>query len=98
MKEKEFRKIVREEIKSLLDEAKVPNYVTSTTKSGPITDLISKFYLYIIRHDLESAQKYFIHNPELLQLSKEIKNTSKNVANELLKDKNFVEFLKKTKD
>jgi len=98
MKEKEFRKIIREEIKNLLDDAKVPDYITSTTKSGQLTDLISKFYLYIIRHDLESAQKYLIHNPELLQLSKEIKATSKNVADELLKDKNFVEFLKKTKD
>lgn len=98
MKEIEFRKLVREEIKNMLNEANVPNYVTSATKSGPITDLISKFYLYIIRHDLQSAQKYLIHNPELLQLSKEIKDTSKSVANELLKDKNFVEFLKKTKN
>lgn len=85
MKEKEFRKLVREELSNVLSEAK---------QSGVLTDLIAKFYMLIIKKDMQSSLTYLQNNPELKKAAENIKTQSDIVANTLLHDKKFLEFLK----
>jgi len=85
MKETEFRKLVREELDNCLKE--------EGKKNSVLKNLIAKFYMFIIRNDLNKAKEILRNNPELQQMSAEIKRESDKVAGELLKDPAFIEFL-----
>jgi len=85
MKEKEFRKLIREEINNYLDE--------DTEESSHLKNLIAKFYLFIIKNDLNKAKEMLKNNPELQKLAVDIKRESDVIAANLLKNKDFVEFL-----
>jgi len=86
MDDKKIYKIVNEEItKALIKE--------SGKSGGIIGNLISKFYMFIIKNDLEAAKKALQENPELLQAAEDIKNQSEVIAKDLLKNKEFLKFL-----
>lgn len=92
MNEKEFRKLVRTEVKAILQET--DNFRTKKSKSaGTLSDVLVKFYLYLIRNDLHSAEQYLKNNPELLKMAKNIKQQNSKLASELFKDKDFIKFL-----
>ena len=83
MKEKEFRKIVREEIQTLLSE---------TTKG----EILSKIYQWIIKGDMEKAMTALKYDPELMKLAKNIEELQKELLSRMSKDKKFTDFLLKT--
>jgi len=85
MKESQFRKLVREELDNCLKE--------EGEKSSALKNLISKFYMFIIKNDLNKAKEILRNNPELQQMASEIKRESDRIAGELLKDPAFIEFL-----
>jgi len=85
MKESQFRKLVREELDNCLKE--------EGEKSSALKNLISKFYMFIIRNDLNKAKEILRNNPELQQMASEIKRESDKIAGELLKDESFIRFL-----
>lgn len=61
MKENEFRKLVREEVRTILSE----------TSKG---DVISKIYQWIIQGDMEKAMTALKYDPELMKLANNVEN------------------------
>lgn len=84
MNEKQFRKIVREELKTMLSEGSI---------KSALDDVVSKFYLLIIQNDINAAREYLQNHPELNKIAQDIKIQSKKVASELIKDEKFWDWL-----
>ena len=83
MKEKEFRKIVKEEIQNILLE---------TTKG----DVVSKIYQWIIQGDMKKAMAALQYDPELVKLAKNTELLTKELLRRISNDKKFKDFLLKT--
>lgn len=91
MTEKKAYKIIKEEIsKTLFEEEK--------NSGGVIGKLLTKFYMFIIKNDLESAKETLKQNPELQKTAEEIKQQSELLAKQLLKNPKFVKYLLNIKD
>ena len=93
MKEKEFRKIVKEEIKKILDEAKVPDYVTGVTKSEPMGGIISQIYQWIIRGDMEKAIAAMQNDPVLIKLASNVETLKKELIKRMSHDDKMLELV-----
>lgn len=83
MKEKEFRKIVKEEIRNILSE---------TTKG----DIISQIYMWIIKGNMRKAMQAMQNDPELMRLANNVEELKKELLKRMSEDDNFGEFLLKT--
>ena len=84
MKESQFRKLIREELKDYINE--------ESEEGNTLKNLIANFYQFIIRSDINAAKQKLKNNPELQRMATDIKRESDFIASELLKDKSFIEF------
>ncbi len=99
MKEKEFRKLVKEEIKKIL-------YEDVDIKSNPNNinkeSILSQIYQWIIRGDMDKAAKAMQNDPTLVKLANNIDALKKELVRRMENDKatydlfaNAIETIKK---
>ena len=91
MKEKEFRKLVREEIKSILED--IPSETPS--KKG---DLISQIYQWIIQGDMEKAVTAMQNDPTLMKLANNVELLKKELIKRMSQDKGMMDLISQSID
>lgn len=89
MEEKEFRKLVKEELNSIIKEKKlfevdVPKKLTN--------DLFSKIYIWIMRGEITKAIQAIKHDPELEKLVKNNEILYKKIKQKMETDDSFLKF------
>lgn len=87
MKEREFRKLVRNELKKQFSKSK------KILVENDLSTAITNFYIWLMKKPIEKAKKELQDNPKLQQIAQDIKTQNVNVAHELIKDKEFLKFL-----
>ncbi len=91
MKEKEFRKIVREEIKKMMKE----DFTLPQNKKESIA---SQIYQWIIQGDMEKAYTAMQNDPTLLKLANNIEMLKKELVKRISKDDKMLQLISQTVD
>lgn len=90
MKEEQFRKYIRKEIiKVVKEEQKSKEKLTE----GIIDDLVTKFYLWVKKSDIEVARKKLQDNPKWKALIIKQNALNKEIGRNILMDKTFFDYL-----
>ncbi len=92
MKEKEFRRIVREEIRKIMSEDS--NIIPKKEKES----IISQIYQWIIRGDMQKAVTAMQNDPTLLKLANNVEALKNELLKRMAKDDKMLQLISQSID